>query len=177
MVVVVAGYIRALGWSSRGHAASDAQVKPEAKAEVDIERLAQRAGVCKATGCVLAMPFSKLCFRLGVVTTDYALDIDLPISLDLPDESAHVGTNGMRPGFDDAELAQRPAHMGRYPMEKIKSVDKPTTLILRDEIQRVPKRADLFTHALAGDLGVRPKKERTRFAVKHPLAWAMAPLI
>ena len=173
VAVVIAGYIRALGWSARGHVAGDAQV--------DIERLAQRAGVAKATGGMLAMPYSKRGFRLGVVTTDYPLEVDLPIapdaSLDWPDESAYMGTGGTRPGFEDAELAQRPVHLGRYPMERIKRVEQPTTLILREEIQRVPKRADLFTRALAGDLGERPKKERTRFAVKHPFAWGMTPLI
>ena len=173
VAVVIAGYIRALGWSARGHVAGDAQV--------DIERLAQRAGVAKATGGVLAMPFSKRGFRLGVVTTDYPLEVDLPIapdaSLAWPDESAYMGTGGTRPGFEDDELAQRPVHLGRYPMERIRRVEQPTTLILRDEIQRVPTRADLFTRALAGDLGERPKKERTRFAVKHPLAWGMTSLI
>ena len=173
VAVVIAGYVRALGWSARGHAAGDTQV--------DIEQLAQRAGVVMAVNGVLAMPFSKRGFRLGVVTTDYALEVDLPIapdaSLDWPDETAYMGAAGTRPGFEDAELSQRPVHMGRYPMELIKRVDQPTTLILRDEIRRVPKRADLFTRALAGDLGERPKKERTRFAVKHPLAWGMTPLI
>ena len=67
--------------------------------------------------------------------------------------------------------------MGRYAMERIRRVDEPTTLVLRDEITRVPKRADLFTRALAGDLGDKAKTERTRFAVKHPLALAMTPLI
>jgi ferredoxin len=62
-------------------------------------------------------------------------------------------------------------------MERIPRVDQPTTLVLRDEIQRVPKRADLFTRALAGDLGPRAQHERGRFAVKHPLAAAMLPLI
>ena len=52
-----------------------------------------------------------------------------------------------------------------------------TTLVLRDEIRRVPKRADLFTRALAGDLGEKARTERSRFAVKHPLALAMTPLI
>jgi reductive dehalogenase len=56
-------------------------------------------------------------------------------------------------------------------------VDEPTTLVLRDEIKRMPKRADLFSRALAGDLGEKPQKERRRFAVKHPLAFAMTPLI
>ncbi len=173
LAVVIAGYVRALGWSARGHTASGTRV--------DIERLAQRAGVARAEGGVLAMPFSKRGFRIGVVTTDYPLEVDLPIapdaSLDWPDASAYMGTGGTRPGFEDAELAQRPVHLGRYPMEQIKRVDQPTTLILRDEIRRVPKRADLFTRALAGDLGERPKKERARFAVKHPLAWGMTPLI
>jgi ferredoxin len=62
-------------------------------------------------------------------------------------------------------------------MERIPRVDAPTTLVLRDEIRRVPKRADLFTRALAGDLGERAQRERGRFAVKHPLAWGMVPLI
>jgi len=173
LAVVIAGYVRALGWAARGHTADGMQV--------DIGRLAQRAGIVKAVDGVLAMPFSKRGFRLGLVTTDYPLEVDLPIapgaSLDWPDESACMGTEGTRPGFEDAELALRPVHMGRYPMERIKRVDQPTTLILRDEIRRVPKRADLFTRALAGDLGERPKRERARFAVKHPLAWAMTPLI
>lgn len=173
VAVVIAGYIRALGWPARGHVAGDAGV--------DLERLAQRAGVAKGVDGVLAMPFSRRGFRIGVVTTDYALEPDLPIapdaSLDWPDADAYMGVAGTRPGFEDAELALRPAHLGRYPMEQIKRVDQPTTLVLRDEIRRVPKRADLFTRALAGDLGEKPRKERTRFAVKHPLAWGMTPLI
>jgi ferredoxin len=62
-------------------------------------------------------------------------------------------------------------------MERIKRVDEPTTLVLREEIRRMPKRADLFTRALAGDLGEKFVAERKRFAVKHPLAFAMTPLI
>jgi ferredoxin len=62
-------------------------------------------------------------------------------------------------------------------MERIKRVAEPTTLILRHEIRRMPKRADLFTRALAGDLGEKPAAERRRFAVKHPLAFAMTPII
>ncbi len=173
VAVVLAGYLRALGWHARGHV--------EGFAQVDLARLAQRAGVAQAVEGVLAMPYSQRGFRTGVVTTDYALATDLPIaagaSLDWPDADAYMGVGGTRPGFEDAELARRPLHLGRYPMERIRRVDAPTTLVLRDEIRRMPKRADLFTRALAGDLGEKPKQERTRFAVKHPLAWAMTPLI
>jgi ferredoxin len=173
VAVVLAGYVRALGWSARGHVAGDTQVS--------LERLAQRAGVARDVDGTLAMPYSRRGFRIGVVTTDYPMACDLPIapeaSLEWPDADAYMGVGGTRPGFEDAEASLRPVHRGRYPMERIRRVDEPTTLVLRDEIRRMPKRADLFTRALAGDLGEKPKKERTRFAVKHPLAWGMTPLI
>jgi ferredoxin len=180
LAVVIAGYLRALGWSARGHVAGDTTV--------DLERLAQKAGIARAGGAsgpgvppTLQMPFTRSGFRLGVVTTDWAMAVDDPIapgaSLDWPDAQAYLGVGGTRPGFLAAEQQLRPLHLGRYPMERIPRVDEPTTLVLRDEIRRVPKRADLFTRALAGDLGERPQQERTRFAVKHPLAWAMTPLI
>ncbi|MDO9134575.1 reductive dehalogenase domain-containing protein [Hydrogenophaga sp.] len=173
VAVVMAGYIRALGWSARGHVAGQTLV--------DLSTLAQRAGVAKAVNDELAMPFSRRGFRIAVVTTDYPLATDLPIaphaSLDWPDAETYMGAAGTRPGFEDDELAKRPVHLGRYAMERIRRVDEPTTLVLREEITRVPKRADLFTRALAGDLGDKAKTERTRFAVKHPLAFAMTPLI
>ncbi len=173
LAVVLAGYVRGLGWSARGHVAGDSLVA--------IERLAQRAGVVKAEGGVLRAPFIARGFRLGVITTDWALKPDLPIaaeaSLGWPDAETYMGRGGTRPGFAEAEEALRPLHMGRYPMERMKRVDEPTTLVIREEIKRMPKRADLFTRALAGDLGERPKAERNRFAVKHPLSFAMTPLI
>jgi reductive dehalogenase len=170
LAVVMAGYIRALGWSARGHVAGHTQVS--------IARLAQRAGVAMAVSGVLKAPFLGRGFRLGVVTTDYEVEPDLPLaSLDWPGVDAYMGTGGTRPGWTEAEENRRPLHLGRYEMERIKRVDEPTTLVLRDEIKRMPKRADLFSRALAGDLGERPQKERRRFAVKHPLAFAMTPLI
>jgi ferredoxin len=181
IAVVMAGYIRALGWSARGHVAHAAAGEAAARTEVDLAALAQRAGVARAADGVLAMPFSRRGFRVAAVTTDYPLAVDLPIaaaaSLAWPDAATYMGARGTRPGFEDDELARRPVHLGRYAMERIRRVDEPTTLVLRDEIQRVPKRADLFTRALAGDLGEKAKAERTRFAVKHPLAFAMTPLI
>ncbi len=173
VAIVLAGYLRALGWSARAHVDGDGCV--------EIGRLAQRAGVVKGEAGGLRLPFVDGGFRPGVVTTDYAMACDLPIaphaSLDWPDADAWMGRAGTRPGWEAAELARRPVHLGRYPMERIPRVDEPTTLVLRDEIRRVPKRADLFTRALAGDLGEKPRRERTRFAVKHPLAFAMTPLI
>jgi ferredoxin len=170
VAVVMAGYVRALGWRARGHVDGDTLIS--------IERLAQRAGLAKAVAGVLKAPFLGRGFRLGVVTTDYEFEPDLPLaSLDWPGIDAYMGTGGTRPGWAEAEENRRPLHLGRYEMERIKRVDEPTTLVLRDSIRRVPKRADLFSRALAGDLGEKPQKERRRFAVKHPLAFAMTPLI
>jgi len=170
VAVVMAGYVRALGWSARGHVAGDTQVA--------IERLAQRAGLARAVDGVLKAPFLRRGFRLGVVTTDYEFAPDAPLdSLDWPGVDAYMGKPGTRPGWTEDEEAKRPLHLGRYAMERIQRVDEPTTLVLRDEIKRMPKRADLFSRALAGDLGERPALERRRFAVKHPLAFAMTPLI
>jgi ferredoxin len=170
VAVVLAGYVRTLGWSARAHIAGEALVS--------IERLAQRAGVAKSINGVLKAPLIERGFRLGVVTTDFEMACDLSLaSLDWPSADAYLGKPGTRPGWSEAEEAKRPVHMGRYEMERIRRVDEPTTLVLRDEIKRMPKRADLFSRALAGDLGEKLAKERRRFAVKHPLAFAMTPLI
>lgn len=63
---------------------------------------------------------------------------------------------------------RRPMHLGRYPMEKIKRVDKPTTLIT-DDVKQVPKRAGFFFRAFYGDLGDTAKREVRRFITKNPL--------
>jgi ferredoxin len=170
VAVVLAGYVRVLGWPARGHVAGSTLVS--------LERLAQRAGVAMDVQGTLKAPLMERGFRLGVVTTAYEMASDLPLaSLAWPSAEAYMGKPGTRPGWAEAEEARRPLHMGRYAMEEIKRVDEPTTLILREEIRRMPKRADLFTRALAGDLGEKPARERRRFAVKHPLAFAMTPII
>ncbi|CAN0381388.1 unnamed protein product, partial [Phaeothamnion confervicola] len=170
LAVVLAGYLRALGWQARGHIDGDTLVS--------IETLAQRAGVAMDVDGTLKAPLMQRGFRLGAVTTDFELAADLPLAaLDWPSAEAYMGRMGTRPGWAEAEEARRLVHMGRYEMERIRRVDEPTTLVLRDEIQRMPKRADLFARALAGDLGEKAQTERRRFAVKHPLAFAMTPLI
>ena len=65
----------------------------------------------------------------------------------------------------------RPLHMGRFPMEKIKQVDEPTTLITGD-IKRVPKRAGFFVRAFSAISA--PRRERRSAAhPKNPLNAAM----
>lgn len=73
-------------------------------------------------------------------------------------------------------LGKRPMHLGKYPMEKIKRVDRPTTRIT-DDVPRVPKRANFFVRAAHGDLGPKPKREIRRFVRKYPFSLAMGEMM
>ena len=173
LAAVLSGYLRRMGFSATGHAAG--------ATSVHLERLAQRAGVVRADAGMLVAPYLNRGFRLAVVTTDYAFEADLALdpagSLAPADPVVVMGQNGTRPAWWDAELERRPLHLGRYPMERIARRDTPTTLVEEEAIVRVPKRADFFKRAQAGDLGEKAKRERMRFPMKHPYALGMQPLI
>ncbi len=61
-----------------------------------------------------------------------------------------------------------------FPVDKLKRVDQPTTLINVNEIQRVREREAGFCKAVAGDYGPRLQKEFRRFVPKHPVSGALA---
>jgi ferredoxin len=173
LAVVLSGYLRWMGFQAHGHACGATLV--------NLERLAVRAGAVRAENGVLRAPFLTRGFRLGVITTDYSLAPDRPLAIGGPlepdDPGVREGSAGTRPAWWDADLEKRPLHMGRYAMEKIPRRDTPSTLVLEDEIKRIPKRGDFFKRAQAGDLGEKARRERMRFPMKHPYALGMQPLI
>jgi 3-chloro-4-hydroxyphenylacetate reductive dehalogenase len=59
------------------------------------------------------------------------------------------------------------------PMHAIKRVDRPTTEINEDQIQRIHEKTHGFNRALQGDFGPFVQRERRRFATKHPLSAAL----
>jgi hypothetical protein len=61
-----------------------------------------------------------------------------------------------------------------FPMHKIKRVDRPTTLIRDDKVQRVREREAGFCKAAAGDYGPVLQREFKRFVPKHPLSGALS---
>jgi ferredoxin len=63
--------------------------------------------------------------------------------------------------------------LGPYPMEKLKRVDRPTSLITED-IPRFDEREHGFARAMRGDFGPSTAKEFERFINKHPLGAAFA---
>jgi reductive dehalogenase len=168
----IANYIGALGFSATAHAA--------AVTDVDIARLSVMAGITCRFGESVVSPFLEDNIVLAAITTAYALAIDLPLS---PVRHAGKslrywwGINGAESGRERNRRNKRPTHMSAYPMEQVRRVDRPTTLIIDDEVPRVPKRASFFDRALSGDLGARTRKERLRFAYKHPSAYGYLRMI
>jgi 3-chloro-4-hydroxyphenylacetate reductive dehalogenase len=61
-----------------------------------------------------------------------------------------------------------------FPMDRVKRVDRPTTLIKDGEVQRVREREGGFCKAAAGDYGPVLQREFRRFVPKHPLSGAQA---
>lgn len=61
-----------------------------------------------------------------------------------------------------------------FPMHKLKRVDRPTTVINEEKVQRVRERESGFHKAAAGDYGPVLKREFRRFVPKHPLSGALS---
>ena len=163
IAVCLAGHILRLGWPARPHVIG--------AGSVDAERLAVLAGLAVRDGDVLRNPYIDRGFSLAVVTTSYALEVDRPLAraaLSARGGRYWLGQNGATSGRERNRRAGRATHLGDYPMETVRRVDRPTTLILDREVPRVAKRAAFFDRALRGDLGEKARRERSRFAFKQP---------
>ncbi|MCZ6510342.1 MAG: Fe-S protein [Alphaproteobacteria bacterium] len=163
----LARHIRQMGYAARADVAGHRKL--------DADRLAVLAGLAVRQGDRLANPFVDT-FSLAVVSTDYKLVCDRPLAASALKEKGlryWWGLNGAQSGRERNRRAKRRSYDSRYPMETVKRIDRPTTLILDDEVPRVPKRAAFFERALQGDLGAKAQRERNRFATKHPLSRAM----
>lgn len=57
-----------------------------------------------------------------------------------------------------------------FPVHRLKRVDRPTTLILDDKIQRTDEGEQGFNRAYRGDFGPVIQREVTRFVSKHPVS-------
>jgi len=172
VAAVVSGHVRQLGFAATGHVSGAGQV--------DLERLAVLAGLAVRMPDGLHHPHIGKHFSIGVITTAYELICNQPLkpsALNAFRLQYWLGWHGGTSGRERARQAGRPSDASKYPMETVKRVDKTTTLIIDDEVPRVPKRAAMFDRALRGDLGDKTLKERNRFALKHPFgAGLMGPI-
>lgn len=172
IAVNIAGHIRLMGYDARADVPGDRML--------DEERLAVLAGIAIRDGDdSITSPYIEN-FTIAVITTAYQLECDRPLAtraMNAKGVRYWWGINDAQSGRERNRRARRPSHASRYPMETVKRIDRPTTLILDDEVPRVPKRAAFFERALQGDLGDKAQRERARFATKHPLSRSMVSLI
>lgn len=168
----VAGHLRWMGLQARVHV-SDASL-------LDVDRLAVLAGLAVRREEALVNPYLGVDFSIAVISTNYSLQTDLPLAA----STLHAtglrywwGANGAMSGRERQRRARRQSHLSRYPMETVRRVDRPTTLILDEEVPRVSPRAAFFERALHGDLGPKSQRERGRFAFKHPYSRGQLELI
>jgi reductive dehalogenase len=168
----LAGYLRQMGFAARAHVPGDTHV--------NIEDLVVRAGLALPRRGVLTAPFIGARFRAGVITTDYVLETDRPLR-SLGGWRSRLawwlGLGGTESRIDRWLRGRRAAHLGAYPMEKIKRAPEPNTLIIRDEIQRTPLRAEGFTRARFGDFGEKVSRAGTSRATRHPISKGMGPIM
>ena len=162
------GHIRALGF--------DAHCHTEDETRVELDRLLLAAGIAVPDSDGRAIsPFIGGRFAAAAITTEYTLACDKPLA---PDSRVGAvrnwfGINGAVSGRERNRQRRRKSHLSKYPMEQVRRVDEPTTLIFEDEVPRVPKRAEFFMRARMGDLGEKAQREVRRFAFKHPLTDGM----
>ncbi len=172
VAAIVAGHIRHLGFPAKVHV--------QGEEAVDRNRLSVLAGLAVRRHGRLVNPYLGEAFSTAVVTTPYELAHDEPLApkaLGAHSLAYWWGKNGAMSGRERHRRAARPSHLSRYPMEAVRRVERPTTLILDDEVPRVSKRGAFFERALQGDLGAKAQAERGRFATKHPMSLSQAKII
>ncbi|MBT2129554.1 reductive dehalogenase [Aliiroseovarius lamellibrachiae] len=155
--VVIANYIRLLGFDAVAHTATST--------ELDLNQLAVTAGLATVENGTLVAPWLGERFGVAVVSTDMDLATDFPLApmSEQPWHATHGPSwwlGGTGPGKGHAKsartrdpYAKRDYHMGPHPFERLKRVDDPTTYIDEANVARVPKRADMFARSQFGDMG------------------------
>ena len=150
--VVIANYIRLLGFDARAHTSTTT--------EVDLNKLAVAAGLASVENGDLVAPWLGTRFGLAAITTEMevAHDAALAPMAAQPWLKTRGPTWWLGKGFGKSALNRDPyAHRnyadGAHPFERLKRVDTPTTYIDESNVARVPKRADMFARAQFGDMG------------------------
>jgi len=171
---VLANYLRILGFPARAHTATTSNV--------NLHRLAVEAGLALPRNAGVVNPFIGSRFEVAVVTTELDLAPDRPLREQTLGDLWRakgprwwVGAASPRMPRTTVDMVGRPYKDSRYPTEKLKRVDKPTTFIDEQRIPRVPKSSEMFLRAAFGDLG-KPALEASKdghSVAKAPLAGAL----
>jgi len=179
VAAIMANYLRFLGYQARTHTAT--------ATELNLDVMVLKTGLGAVVGlngdsCV-EVPFIGRGYGVAVVSTDMELAVDLPLAPSADKNGRDfrwwLGAGGTRPGRHGRPFEKRPFHLGPYPMETVRRVEKTTTLIDEENVPRIPKRHDMFIRAAIGDLGPKAKKELDNFRMitKSPFGHAMIPVL
>jgi reductive dehalogenase len=150
--IVLANYLRALGYDSRAHTG--------ACSDVNLHALVVASGLASLEDGDTVNPYIGKRFSLAAVTTTLELAADKPLAP--MSEQPQASTHGWRwkSGYGFAKNAgnnipfeKRRYVDGAHPFEKLKRVEEPTTFIDETRVARVPKRTDMFARAQFGDMG------------------------
>lgn len=173
VAVVLAQYMRLLGFGARAHGHSSS--------DVDLNLLAVASGLASVEGSVLENPYLGENFALAAVTTEMPFAHDLPLRplAEQPRWKTHgpawwAGYRTARSAGTLDPYAKRRYVDGAHPFETLKRVDEPTTFIDEDRVPRVPKRTDMFARSLFGDLGKKVQLASTNGQYVRKSAPSMA---
>jgi reductive dehalogenase len=150
--VVIANYIRLLGWDAVAHTASTT--------DIDINIAAVAAGIATADNGELWVPYLGNRFACAVVTTTLDMAVDKPLKSQAQQPWLHTrgpawwfGAGVRKSALNNDPYLKRDFYQGPHPFESLKRVTQPTTYIDEANVARVPKRTDMFARAQFGDMG------------------------
>lgn len=150
--VVLANYIRLLGWDAKAHTPTSS--------DIDLNRAAVATGLASFQGGGFENPYVGNRFGIAVVTTNFELASDSPLLPSDQQSAFHVkgpkwwlGVGSKKSALNADPFKNRRFVDGAYPFETLKRVEDPTTYIDEARVARVPKRADMFARAQFGDMG------------------------
>ncbi|MEX0347322.1 MAG: 2Fe-2S iron-sulfur cluster-binding protein [Rhizobiaceae bacterium] len=150
--VVIANYLRLLGFDARAHTGTSS--------DVDLGKLVVASGLATVENGATTNPYLGSRFGVGAVTTNFELAADNPLVplSEQPRNRTHgmawkLGKGFAKNAFNRELFAKRRFVDGPHPFEMLKRVEKPTTYIDEDRVARVPKRTDMFARAQFGDMG------------------------
>jgi hypothetical protein len=155
---VLSNYLRVLGFSARAHSATTS--------DVELSRLAVKAGLAQVEGDHITHPWLGGRFGLAAVTTDMHLAYEQPLAevqpkLALKSPDWILGRHGGASWSNHDPYVARNYVSGAHPFETLKRVGTPTTYMDEPNIARVPKRTDIFARAQFGDMGPQVQKGAT----------------
>ncbi|WP_430448217.1 reductive dehalogenase [Rhodophyticola sp.] len=150
--VVLANYIRILGWDAKAHTGTSA--------DVDLNVLAVAAGLASVENGTLANPYLGSRFGIAAITTEFDLTVDAPLAqmarqprFRTKGPAWWLGKGFAKSALNRDPFARRDFADGPHLFETLTRVDTPTTYIDEPNVARVPKRSDMFARAQFGDMG------------------------